>query len=386
MRANAHACRAIAPVEAVTVHWPRRREAKRKATPIAELRELTLTGRPFEDEIARLAASPQLSTLCTLTVLGLSADDLSQLVASPYLTGLRALRLTSNGLGTAGVLALTEATTLTALEELDLSGPGYFEQYYEDPLINAAGMESLAGWPGLARVRSLSLSGSDVSRPGLRALLRSPHIGALKELSLRNGRLDGQAMGELGDAQPGLRLEALDLGENVLKKVGVEYLAIAQCLSELKALRLDRCEIPLTGARILAKKAIFLDGLRKLDVSHNHFGPAGLAALLEREPPSLHTLWMRDNDLFDKGAKLLSESPASDTLLEVDLSQNGLGTAAAEALGGSAHLRGLLVLRLGDNSMSELVASSMATSPLSQRLAVLEFDAPRPRRRKDIPF
>ena len=28
MRANAHACRAVAPVEAVTVRWPRRREAK----------------------------------------------------------------------------------------------------------------------------------------------------------------------------------------------------------------------------------------------------------------------------------------------------------------------------------------------------------------------
>ncbi len=53
--------------------------------------------------------------------------DLSRLAASPHLTGLRALRLASNGLGNAGVRALTQAATLTGLEELDLSGPGYYE-------------------------------------------------------------------------------------------------------------------------------------------------------------------------------------------------------------------------------------------------------------------
>src|SRR5690242_12487405 len=36
MRASAHACRAVAPVEAVTVAWPRRIEAE--VAPIAELR------------------------------------------------------------------------------------------------------------------------------------------------------------------------------------------------------------------------------------------------------------------------------------------------------------------------------------------------------------
>ena len=53
MRSNARACRAAAPIEAVTVRWPRRAEAGQPVTPIAELRELSLTGRPSgEDEIA----------------------------------------------------------------------------------------------------------------------------------------------------------------------------------------------------------------------------------------------------------------------------------------------------------------------------------------------
>jgi len=380
MRQSAHACRVLAPVEAVTVRWPRSGEAGQAGTPIAELRELSLTGRPNdENEIAWLADSPQLSTLCSLTARGLWPEGLGRLVASPHLAGLKALRLPANNLGNAGILELIRAPSLTGLEKLDLSGRGVTERYHDDPAVSSPGMESLAGWAGLATVRSLSLSGNELGRAGLRALFRSRHVGALKELSLRSGRLDGQTLGEIGYALPGLSLQTLDLGENVLKELGVEYLAIAPCLHELKELRLDRCEVPLAGARVLAKKATFLGSLRLLDGSHNHFGPVGLTALLEREPPALHTLRMRDNDLFSKGAEILAGSPASDALLEVDLSQNGLGSPAALALGESAHLRGLLVLRLGDNKLNDVAAAALAASPLGQRLAVLEME-------DDIPF
>jgi uncharacterized protein (TIGR02996 family) len=375
MRKSAHACRAVAPVEAVTVRWPRKREASLAVAPIAELCELSLRGRArSEDEIGWLADSPQLATLRRVTARGLWPEGLARLVASPHLAGLKSLRLPSNNLGNAGIVAMIGAAALAALEELDLSGRGVSERYNDDPIVRLPGMESLAGWAGLATVRSLTLSGNEMGRTGLRTLLRSPHAGGLKELSLRDGRLDGQAMAEFASAQPALRLEALDLGENVLKDVGAEYVAMVPCLRELKTLRLDRCEILQTGARLFAKKASFLGGLRRLDVGHNHFGPAGLADLLGRAPSELHTLQMRDNDLLDRGAELLAGSPASDTLLEADLSQNGLGPAAARALGESAHLRGLLVLRLADNPINESAAAELAASPLGQRLTVLELD------------
>src|SRR5205823_1685027 len=131
----------------------------------------------------------------------------------------------------------------------------------------------------------------------------------------------------------------------------------------------------LSGAAPLAKAA-FLDGLRLLDVGHNHFGPVGLEGPLDRAPPALHTLLMRDNDLFDKGAELLAGSPASDVLQEVDLSQNRLGPAAAQALGASAHLRGLLVLRLEDNLIGEPATAALAASPLGRRLALLDLGGP----------
>jgi Ran GTPase-activating protein (RanGAP) involved in mRNA processing and transport len=231
----------------------------------------------------------------------------------------------------------------------------------------------------MPRLRSLALAKTDVRREGLRALLRSPNAVGLAHLSLRGGRLDGQAMAEFASAHRGLRLESLDLGENVLKELGVEYLAASPCLRELKSLRLDRCEVPLTAARHLAKAA-FADGLRVLDLGHNYLGPVGLTALLERAPAALHTLGLRDNNLFDRGAALLAGSPASAGLLEVDLSQNGLGAPETlAALGESEHLRGLLVLRLADNPTDEEGAAALAASPLGKRLTVLEFvDAPAP--------
>jgi Ran GTPase-activating protein (RanGAP) involved in mRNA processing and transport len=295
-------------------------------------------------------------------------------VSSPHLAGLRTLRLPSNNLGNEGLHALAQSATLMALEELDYSSLARHERYIHDPVIRAAAMGALMNWAGLARVRSLTLSGNDVSRDGLRALLRSPHAASLKVLSLRDGQLDGQAMAEFDSAVSGLQLEMLDLGENVLKDVGAEYVAIAPCLRELKALRLDRCEITLSGARRFAKKASFMPDLRILDVGHNHFGPAGLADLLGRKPPALHTLQMRDNDLFDKGAKLLADSPASDPLLEIDLSQNGLGNPAALTLGESVHLSKLLILRLADNTIGESAANVLANSPLGRRLSVLELE------------
>jgi uncharacterized protein (TIGR02996 family) len=371
MRIKAPEVRAVAPLEAASVSWPRHGQSK-TLRPVAELRELVLRGRPYDQELTWFAQSPQLATLRSLAVLGLTVEDLTELVASPHLSSLRVLSLMSHGIGNAGVRALTGAATLTALQRLNLTGTRSHEHYYEDPIITAAGLEALAGWAGLASVRSLTLTGGDVGGAGLGALLRSRHAKSLTSLNLHAGRLDGAALAEFNDVRRGLRLEALDLGENVLGEAGAEAIASARCLSELKALRLDRCELPLAGARVLAKKAKFLKQLRQLEVGHNHFGPVGLAGLLEREPPALHTLRLRDNDLFDKGAALLADSAASNGLLELDLSQNSLTATGSQALGASENFRDLLVLRLTDNAIGTAAEATLKASPLGQRLAVLD--------------
>ena len=376
MRTSAHACRAIAPIEAVRVSWPRRRESTENVPPIAELRELTLIGLPYGNETKRLANSPQLATLRVLKALGPNAQDLGRLAESPHLKKLRTLCLTSNGVGTDGVLSLTKAATMTNLETLDLTGPGYYESYYDNPLIDLAGMEALADWKGLKSIRSLSLSGSDVRTEGLRRLLQSPHAAGLKSLSLRSGRLDGAAMAEFASANKKLKLEMLDLGENILQESGAEHLAAAECLSDLKNLRLDRCEIPEDGAVHLAKTASFMEGLWILEVGHNHFGSAGLEALLQRSSTTLHSLGLRNNTLTNKGATLLAESPASNELLELDLGDNSLTGTAAKSLGKTENLRRLLILRIGDNP--KLGYKALASSPLGQRLKLLAVEKAEP--------
>ncbi len=374
MRTSAAACREVAPVEAITVRWPRRREGQRTVKPIAELRELTLTGTPDYEAFQWVAESPQLATLRRLTVRGIWGFTLPGLLASPHLADLRSLRLPSCDLHATALGALAGAATLSSLEELDLTAAGRHERYTGGNELPELGMQALMNWSGMATVRSLNLSGNDLSRNGLRALLRSPHVAALKELALRDTRLDGQAMAEFESARKGMQLDSLDIGANVLKAVGAESLAVVPCLSGLKSLRLDRCEITAAGARLFAKKATFLGGLRSLDLGHNHFGPSGLAALLAREPAALHTLRMRDNDLLDAGAEVLAGSPASGTLIEADLSRNNLGPVAAKILGESDHLDGLLVLRLADNPIPEAAATALAASPLGARLTELELD------------
>lgn len=374
MRTSTQACSAIAPIEAVRVSWPRRRESTENAPPIAELRELTLTGpRPmYSGEVARLADSPQLATLRVLKASGLDADELGELAQSPHLEKLQTLCLMSNGVGTAGVLSLTNAATLKRLETLDLTGPGYYESYYDNPLIDLAGMEALADWEGLQNVRSLSLSGSDVRSEGLRRLLQSPYAAGLKRLSLRSGRLDGAAMAEFANANEKLKLETLDLGENILTDSGAENLAAAKCLSELKTLRIDRCEIPENSAVHFAQTAPFLECLNIMEAGHNHFGGAGLRALLQRSSPTLHTLGLRNNSLMDEGAALLAESAASNELRELDLSDNSLTATSAQSLGAAANLLRLLVLRIGDNP--SLDHEAFASSSLGKRLKLLSVE------------
>jgi uncharacterized protein (TIGR02996 family) len=380
LRDRAGSCAAATPVESASFHWPRPMDGAEPPPLIPGLRELYVIGEPYsETEVAIIADSPLMSTVRVLKLGGRSMGHedvgLRRMLASPYAGRLTAVRIASYNLGNAGIRAIAAAEGLTSLEELDLTSSGGYTGYHEDPVIQAAGVEALARWPGLARLRRLTLSGSDLRRGGLRALLRSPHVGGLKELTLRRCRLDGRALAEFGSAHEGLRLEVLDLGENVIKEAGPGYLALAGCLSDLKVLRLDRCEIPLGGARELAK-APFLAGLRILDVGFNNFGPKGLEVILGQAPPALHTLRLRANDLFDKGAVALANSPASDGLLEVDLSDNSLSVPATEALGATAHLTALLVLHIHGNPLGEAAARALAASPLGRRLAVLELAEP----------
>src|SRR6185437_11573165 len=364
LREHANACWAATPLEAMSIRGPRRNEDIASIAPLAGLRELVIENTRIDrHEVGQLADASLLSTLRTLRISNchLGAEGFRRLVASPHLRNLTALHTPLNSIGNGGISALFDAVALNSLEELDLSETGSYgrtrsygryDRYREDPVIEATDLATLATWPGMARLRVLTLSGHNVRRRGLRALLTSPHVGGLKELTLRANGLDAQAMKEFGSARPELQLDVLDLGDNLIGDIGASDLAPASCLNELKVLELDRCEIRLSGARWLIY-APFLGSLRRLNVNNNSFGPEGMYRLLEMKPSFLHTLLMVDNDLGDEGAAHLAESPASAGLLEVNLAHNGLRDQAAQALRKSKHLKNLLALWLHDNEISK---------------------------------
>jgi len=134
---------------------------------LAGLRRLTLTSEHVE-LIGDLGGEIDLATVDPVVMSGALEDDgLIVLLRSPYLAHLVSLDLAYHNIGVEGVRALTEASHLDQLSVLDLSH-------------NPLGIDSailLAGWPGLARLTRLNLTGCRLRVWG-RRIASSPHAPA----------------------------------------------------------------------------------------------------------------------------------------------------------------------------------------------------------------
>ncbi len=383
LRSAADECWAAAPIEAIEIRWPRAEDRCETIPVIPRLREIsTGSGTAMRGDADRLAAAPLLSTLRVLTVSGceLGNEGFRHIVTSPHLRGLRALRAAECSIGNGGLEALRSSRL--ELEELDLevrptegySGgdDGYYGDEDEVSVIDVTGVAALADWPGASRLRRLNLSGNNLRRVGLQALLLSSGLAGLKHLTLRSCGLTGDVGRDLYDATPALRLDVLDIAGNMLEGDVYGYLGRAACLDELKSLNLGRCEMPADETQRVAE-ASFIAGLRVLDLGHNTFSPGGVGELMARRPAALHTLKLRDTDIGDDGAAHIAESPASDALLELDIADNRLTDRAAAALAASEDLRSLVVLRLGGNRIGKPALEALAESDLGRRLVSLDL-------------
>ncbi len=369
------AWRDVAPVEAVAVRWPKKGEADALA-PIPGLRELAMAGHMVSTADAdRLSACRLLSTLRVLDITGcaVGVGGLERVVSSPHLGRLEALRAADNGIGD-GIAGAFNAgpANLPELEELDLSESGD-AGYYGVDVFTAEGFAALGAWPGMARIRRLDLSGHGMQEDQILPLLRSPLAAGLKELTLHNTH-NYRGWGYiLAEAHPDLALDALDIGDNLYRgDAGV--LADNPRLAGLKELRIDdiHMEDSPDDLRDLASGR-FMSGLRVLRLERGEAGGSdGLQAILAAPAPHLHTLSLRDAYIEDGPIIALAASPASNTLLELDLTGNQLRSDAARALGETKHLQSLLVLRVGGNPMSKKEEDAIAASPLGRRLMLLD--------------
>jgi hypothetical protein len=214
---------------------------------------------------AALADAPALAGLQSLRLdhAHLRTVGLRAVVNSPHLANLERLSLEANpdrsSVGPEGIRLLCGSRALPRLRELNLYGQSG----------GAAGLHTLAAWPGLARLTRLDIAhfSSDEDAPGdmvpaWAAFVRSPHWGQLRELNLEGGNLED--------------LEAFLDGPN-LATLRILTFTYDFCRYD------DHHETPLQdeAAALLARCPYFADGL-ELQISSSGLSKAGRRLLRDR--------------------------------------------------------------------------------------------------------
>jgi hypothetical protein len=232
-------------VDRVTLQARRFLEQGKALFALAPLQQVKLR-RPVE-VLLELAACPALARVRALNLNfgNLGGERARTLLSSPYLRSLQALDLGNNRLGIAGF-----QTVLPALEKLrqltDLA--------LDDNLLKDSGARRLASSAWVARLTRLNLAGNglrvagvqalaasvhleglqsldlsrntDFGQEGLEALLASPHLGQLTELSLNGCRVGPEGAALLLASPLVARLTDLNLGRNTIgDKAYQEWLA-----------------------------------------------------------------------------------------------------------------------------------------------------------------
>jgi hypothetical protein len=118
-----------------------------------------------------------------------------------------------------------------------ISGPGPRTLGLTWCKIGDAGLARLAAWPGLARVRCLDLSANDIGAAGTRALIASPHNGALEAINLNWNK--HAAVGELLRSGLGGRMLWLALS-NAAPEEEMEAALAEAHLPRLRELQMGR--------------------------------------------------------------------------------------------------------------------------------------------------
>jgi uncharacterized protein (TIGR02996 family) len=220
------------------------RRGERLFRKIPLLRVVLTAARP--ERMPELAASPLLARLTGLQLYGpIEEEGAVELFASPHLTSLRELDLTSNRLGPDAVAALL-GSSLTGLTRLGLG-----HNALDDPEA-----EALAASPNLARLTELGLEHNKIGDLGVTALATSPYLSSLR---------------------------VFRLGCNRVRDRGAQALASSPNLAGLRHLSLWNNPIGDAGALALAGSS-HLAGLRELNLGNGRISTAGQSACLAALP------------------------------------------------------------------------------------------------------
>lgn len=177
-----------------------------------------------------------------------------------------------------------------------------------------ADLQKLAASDSIARVSSLSLSGSFGDK-GAAVLMGSPHISRLRSLNLGGG------------------------------KVGKAFAAAVGNAKELARLCLTGCGMGDEPTKTLA--AAPLDKLERLYLSRNELTDASMPALADgRALSHVLLLALNGNEIGDEGVAALAKGKALAHLVRLELRETQCGDEGAQAIGKSKTLKALEKLNL----------------------------------------
>jgi uncharacterized protein (TIGR02996 family) len=236
---------------------------------------------------------------------------------------------------------------------------------------NAGGMTHVAQWPELAQIRWLRLEGAgwNFTAPQLNPLWASDELEQLETLEIVGNLVDNDNAARLTDASWFPQLQRLALSrvhlaseitarmvERLPKlraldirncRLGPDVAArIARLTSPLRHLWIDGCAINAAGANTLFNSRI-MRSIEKLAIGSDQL-QATVEQLASIGPRNLKTLNLFSDHLGPADAIAIATGPF-DTLVELSLATNSIGSAGAEALAASSTLSGLATLYVTAN-------------------------------------
>lgn len=252
----------------------------------------------------------------------------------------------------ADFLECVDGTVLDALR-IDDNLAGYpFEE-----IMDCRAYVHLGRAASLSQLKSLSLSSGYLGARGLAAIVESPHLQNVRQLSLESTHITIDTLKQLTQAEQSARFESLSLSGNKFGQGGMMLLARSKHLSNLKSLNLRWCNVRPKGLAAFCHRGsaptlhTLVISLTKCDESS--FVPLASAKCYDH----LRHLYLGDSFDGPPDGMLASflEAAPWDQLASLEIGFN-LGPADFEALIQWPHLKKLTHFGLGRDNAGMLAA------------------------------
>jgi len=204
-----------------------------------------------------------------------------------------------------------------------------------------------------APLEDLAAFDCGLTADGLGRLLAAPFAPRLTRLDVSDNRITPDAWRAFRHADPGLRLERLDVSGTELASISLEPLLDSPALERLSALEMNRIGSARKNMEAVARSRFWTRATHFR--AHGGTIPAPTLEPLCRAPgpPALRLLDLADNYLRTEGVKLLCDAPWAGGLTWLALSGNYLDDESVKVLADGGRFAKLRTLHLARNNLDQ---------------------------------